>query len=171
MSKTRVWITLVCCLFTVASVAGAQTRKPGLWETTTTMTFQQSPMPPGMQAPPGSPFGGGPRTTQVCLTQAMIDKYGAPMPTSRGDCQGRRSGDESLLREHISVCGFRRFQSTPYGISGYSSSVKRGSSTMLWKSLSARACSRFFGFSSMARARFLKHSCVRPVIESSSARP
>jgi hypothetical protein len=41
-------------------------------------------MPPGAN----SPFGGGPRTTQVCLTQAMIDKYGAPMPQSRnGECQ------------------------------------------------------------------------------------
>jgi hypothetical protein len=41
-----------------------------------------------MQAPPGSPFGGGPHTTQVCLTQEMIDKYGAPVPgTSRGSCQ------------------------------------------------------------------------------------
>jgi hypothetical protein len=88
MRKTRVWITVGCCLFAVAIFARAQsTRKPGLWEMTTTMTFQQSPMPPGMQAPPGSPFAGGPHTTQVCLTQAMIDKYGAPMPTSHGDCQ------------------------------------------------------------------------------------
>ncbi len=44
-------------------------------------------------------------------------------------------------------CRFRnrRIQDRPYGISGYSNSVKRGSSTMLWKSLSARACSRFLG--------------------------
>jgi len=88
MCKTRVWIPTACCLFAVAVFAWAQsTRKPGLWEMTTTMTFQQSPMPPGMQAPPGSPFAGGPHTTQVCLTQAMIDKYGAPMPATRGDCQ------------------------------------------------------------------------------------
>ena len=88
MRKTRYWITLSCCLFALAVLAWAQAaRKPGLWEMTTTMTFQQSPMPPGMQAPPGSPFAGGPRTMQVCLTQAMIDKYGAPMPAARGDCQ------------------------------------------------------------------------------------
>jgi hypothetical protein len=88
MRKTRVWITLGCCLFAVAILAWAQgTRKPGLWEITSTMTWQQSPMPPGMQAPPGSPFGGGPRTTQVCVTQAQIDKYGAPPPQTRGDCQ------------------------------------------------------------------------------------
>jgi hypothetical protein len=81
MSKTRVWIT-GCCLFSLALAAGAQAnRKPGLWEITTDMTWQQSPMPAGMTMP-----GGGPHTQQVCLTQAMIDKYGAPMPQNR-DCQ------------------------------------------------------------------------------------
>ena len=91
MRKTRLWITLGCCLFAVAVLAWAQAhRKPGLWEMTTNMTWQQSPMPPGMTLPPGahSPFGGGPKTTQVCLTQAQIDKYGAPMPQSgSNDCQ------------------------------------------------------------------------------------
>jgi len=87
MRKTRIWIALCCCLFALAVFAWAQVnRKPGLWEMTTTMTFQQSPMPPGVQSPPGSPFSGTPRTTQVCLTQAMIDRYGAPMPQRR-DCQ------------------------------------------------------------------------------------
>ncbi len=66
-------------------------RKPGLWEITTTMTWQQSPFPAGMQMPPAAAaaFGGAPRTFQYCLTQAMIDKYGAPMPQSqsRGSCQ------------------------------------------------------------------------------------
>jgi len=91
MRKTRVSIILGCCLLAVAMLAWAQAnRKPGLWEMTTTMIWQQSPMPPGMTMPPGanSPFGGGPHTTEVCLTQAMIDKYGAPMPQSRnGECQ------------------------------------------------------------------------------------
>ena len=91
MRKTRVWITMGCCLLAVALYTWAQAnRKPGLWEMTSTMTWQQSPMPPGMTMPPGanSPFGGGPRTSQVCVTQAMIDKYGAPMPQSRnGECQ------------------------------------------------------------------------------------
>jgi hypothetical protein len=89
MRKTRVWITMACCLFSFAFFAWGQVqRKPGLWEMTTTMTFQQSPMPPGAQAPAGSPFAGGPHTKQVCLTQAMIDKYGAPMPQAdRGGCQ------------------------------------------------------------------------------------
>ncbi len=91
MRKTRIYIALGCCFLAMAIFAWAQAnRKPGLWEMTSTMTWQQSPMPPGMTMPPGanSPFGGGPRTTQVCLTQAMIDKYGAPMPSSRnGQCQ------------------------------------------------------------------------------------
>lgn len=89
MKRTRIWITLSCCLFALATLASAQsTRKPGLWETTSSMVFQQSPLPPGMQAPPGSPFSGAPRTTQVCVTQAMIDKYGGPVPQpGRGDCQ------------------------------------------------------------------------------------
>jgi hypothetical protein len=39
-------------------------------------------MPQGMQCAPRLALCGGPRTTQVCLTQAMIDKYGAPMPQS-----------------------------------------------------------------------------------------
>jgi hypothetical protein len=87
MRTTRVCITLSCSLFLLASVAGAQSnRKPGLWEMTSNTTWQQSPMPPGMQAPASSPFAGGPRTTQVCLTQAMIDKYGAPVPQPNGQC-------------------------------------------------------------------------------------
>ncbi len=83
MRKTLVWITLCFCLFAVAIAASAQAnRKPGLWEMTTTMTWQQSPMPGGMTMP-----GSGPHTTQVCLTQAMIDRYGAPMPQTNNDCK------------------------------------------------------------------------------------
>jgi len=89
MRKTQVCLTLACCFFALASCAWAQSgRKPGLYDVTSTMTFQQSPMPQGMQAPPGSPFSGAPRTNQVCVTQAMIDKFGGPSPTpQRGDCQ------------------------------------------------------------------------------------
>jgi hypothetical protein len=95
MHKTRVRITICCCLFAVAILASAQSaRKAGLWETTTTMTIagQQMPqMPPGMQMPPGagSPFG-APKTTQVCVTQAMIDRFGGPspsVPNRNGDCK------------------------------------------------------------------------------------
>jgi hypothetical protein len=87
MRKTRIYLALGCCFLAMAIFAWAQSnRKPGLWEMTSNTTWQQSPMPPGMQAPAGSPFAGGPRTTQVCLTQAMIDKYGAPVPQPSGQC-------------------------------------------------------------------------------------
>jgi Protein of unknown function (DUF3617) len=64
-------------------------RKPGLWEITTIMTWQQSPFPPGMQLPPqaAAAFGGAPITAQYCLTQQMIDRFGAPMPQNRAGCQ------------------------------------------------------------------------------------
>ncbi len=87
MRKPTIWITLSCCLFALAIAALAQAvRKPGLYETTTTMTWQQSPFPPGMPAAATAAMS-GPHTVQVCLTQAMIDKYGAPIPQSRGNCQ------------------------------------------------------------------------------------
>jgi hypothetical protein len=82
MSKTQIWIAMGCCIVAAALFARAQsTRKPGLWEMTANMTWQQSPMPGGMTMP-----GAGPHTMQVCLTQAMIDRYGAPISQNR-DCQ------------------------------------------------------------------------------------
>jgi hypothetical protein len=90
MRKTRTWLTLGGCLVALAIVAWAQiNRKPGLWEITSNMTWQQSPFPPNMAVPPAAAaaLGGGPHTTQVCLTQAWIDKYGAPIPQSRNSCQ------------------------------------------------------------------------------------
>lgn len=82
----KIWIPLSCCLFAFAMYAWAQGRKVGLWEVTTTMTWQQSPFPPGMTPPAGSPFSAAPQITQVCLTQAILDRYGAP-PPQNGDCQ------------------------------------------------------------------------------------
>ena len=87
MRTTRFWMMLGVFCLVATLFAGAQGRKPGLWEMTSTMTWQQSPFPAGMTPPPGSPFAGGPSTKQICLTQAIIDKYGAPPPQSRaGDC-------------------------------------------------------------------------------------
>jgi hypothetical protein len=72
---------LVFCFIAAAVIqAKAQTRKAGLWELTTTQTYQQSPFPAGA-APSGAP-----RTTEVCLTQQQIDRYGAIVPQIRG-CQ------------------------------------------------------------------------------------
>jgi hypothetical protein len=88
MSKIQIRIAICCCLFALAALAPAQGRKPGLWETTMTMTWQQTPLPPGMQLPPGvtSPFAPTTRTLQVCLTQAIIDKFGAPLSTPQDNC-------------------------------------------------------------------------------------
>jgi len=95
MRKTRLWMTMGCCLFAVSAISQAQSmQKAGLWESTTTTSFggsqmpQMPQMPPGMQMPGGGGgMMGGPRTTQVCVTQAMIDKYGAPFSKpQRGDC-------------------------------------------------------------------------------------
>jgi hypothetical protein len=82
MHVRRNWIILSCMLMAVAVLAWAQGRKPGLYEVTSDMTWQQSPFPAGM-----GPGGRGPRTMQVCVTQAQIDKYGGPAPQTRGDCQ------------------------------------------------------------------------------------
>ena len=85
MRGVQVRIAVVfCCFLAMAGFAGAQTRKAGLWELTTTMAWEKSPFPGG--APGGA--GAGPQTTEVCLTQAMIDRYGAIMPSTRnGACQ------------------------------------------------------------------------------------
>jgi hypothetical protein len=69
MNKTRFWLILGCCIIALAAQAQAQGRKPGLWDVTSQMSMSGGPanMP---QMPP--------RTSQVCVTQAMIDKYGGP---------------------------------------------------------------------------------------------
>jgi Protein of unknown function (DUF3617) len=81
-------LTFTACLIAASTLAHAQARKPGLWEITTNMTWQQSPpLPPGMAAGGHSPFGGGVRTTQACITQEQIDKYGGLTQQGRRDCQ------------------------------------------------------------------------------------
>src|SRR5208283_4960029 len=60
--------------------------KPGLWEVTTQMTIAGMPQMPQMPQGVQSPFA--PHTSQICVTQAMVDKYGGPMSNPpRGDCQ------------------------------------------------------------------------------------
>jgi hypothetical protein len=67
MSKTRIWVVVSCCLIAMAVSAQGQ-RKAGLWEVTSSMSMSGMPNMPNM----------GSRTQQVCVTQAMIDKYGGP---------------------------------------------------------------------------------------------
>src|ERR1039458_487142 len=83
MRRTRVSIALVCCLFVMAALALAQGRKAGLWDLTTTTTWQESPFPAGML---GSPAAGGTHTMPVCFTQQQMDKYAAIIPPI-SDCR------------------------------------------------------------------------------------
>lgn len=95
MRTTRICMMLGCgVLIFAASARGQMKQKPGLWEMTTTMSMAGMPdmpaapqLPPGVQLPPmASPFA--PHTVQVCVTQAMIDKYGGPYSNPpRGDCK------------------------------------------------------------------------------------
>jgi hypothetical protein len=87
MRPSRICLSLSCCFFALTVLATGQSRKPGLWETTTVQTWQQSPLPPGMAAPANSPFAGGPHTSRVCITQAQIDRDEAFLPQSRRGCQ------------------------------------------------------------------------------------
>ena len=68
MLKKEVCISLTCCFFALGLAAQAQTRKAGLWEVTSQMSMSGMPNMPQM----------GGRTQEVCVTQAMIDKYGGP---------------------------------------------------------------------------------------------
>jgi hypothetical protein len=90
MRKAPVLIKLMCSLVLTAPAWAQSMQRPGLWEMTSTMSWQKSPMPPGMTMPAGgsSPFGGGAHMSRVCLTREMIDKYGTPPPQSRDNqCQ------------------------------------------------------------------------------------
>jgi hypothetical protein len=86
MKRVQVCVVVASC-FGISLTAQAQSRKAGLWDVTSTMTWQQSPFPAGMSAPANSPFGGGAHTNAVCITQEQIDKFGAPPPQTRSDCQ------------------------------------------------------------------------------------
>jgi len=88
MGKVHVQVAAVCCLLAAAAATHAQNRKPGLWEITTKMTWQQAPVPASAQTQTGanSPFQSSTHTIQYCLTQAMIDRFGVPMPQSQRNC-------------------------------------------------------------------------------------
>ena len=77
MNKTLIWTTLGCCLIALAATVQGQNRKPGLWEVTSQVNMSMTGAP---QMPA--------HTAQVCVTQAMIDKYGGPYSNPQaGPCQ------------------------------------------------------------------------------------
>ena len=90
MRKAGLGIAFAILLFSAIVFVSAQEKdaphhfgKAGLWEVTTTMTWQKSPVRTGA---PGAPPAAGSHSTRVCLTQAMVDG-GALFPQSRGECQ------------------------------------------------------------------------------------
>ncbi len=89
MRKAGLGIALAWFLFSAAVIVFAQSKdtthhsgKAGLWEVTTTITWQKAPVRTGA---PGAPPKAGSHTTEVCLTQEMVDA-GALLPQSRGQC-------------------------------------------------------------------------------------
>ncbi|MFZ1939107.1 MAG: DUF3617 domain-containing protein [Terracidiphilus sp.] len=78
MNRIRVCLMLGLCIVALAAEANGQGRKPGLWEVTAQMSMTGGPA--GMPQMP-------PHTMQVCVTQAMIDKYGGPYSNpQQGNC-------------------------------------------------------------------------------------
>lgn len=82
MRIRRTVLLVGVCGAALGMLVSAQGRRAGLWEVTANMTWQQSPFPGGM-----GPMGGGPHTTQVCVTQEQIDKFGTVPPQAHGSCQ------------------------------------------------------------------------------------
>ncbi len=77
MNKPLISTMLGCSLIAVAATAQAPIKqKPGLYDVTTQMDMGMAGMPP---MPP--------RTSQVCVTQAMIDKYGGGFGSAQSGCQ------------------------------------------------------------------------------------
>ena len=77
MNKIHIGAILGLCALALAAQAQGQGRKPGLWEVTSSMSMAGMPQMAQM----------GSHTTQVCVTQAMIDKYGGPTSNPQtGNC-------------------------------------------------------------------------------------
>lgn len=76
----------------VAAPCFAQS-KPGLWESTSTMTWDKSPIPPDalakmQQMGMSNPFLSGQTFhSRTCVDQAMVDKFNGPEPQTQKDCR------------------------------------------------------------------------------------
>ena len=81
MRIRRTVLLVSVCGLALELFAWAQGPRAGLWEVTANMSWQQSPFPAGMD--PMSQ----PRTTQICVTQEEIEKFGTAPPQTHGDCQ------------------------------------------------------------------------------------
>jgi hypothetical protein len=87
MRSYRFILVIGSWMLALALMAWAQhpAPKPGLYEVTNKMTWQQSPFPDDMKSPKGS---GAPHTAETCITRAQIEKYNGPKPVAQGgSCQ------------------------------------------------------------------------------------
>lgn len=103
MRKSPLSIAFGCCLgFGSLAFSGTATRPAGLWEMTTTTTWQKSPDVPGAQ-PDQSKLRESSHTTQVCLTQEMINDYGALLPQSHGNCliENRAIAGDKITADYV----------------------------------------------------------------------
>jgi len=74
MNPIRIGAILALCSFPFAAQAQGHKQKPGLYEVSTITS---------MSGMPGNTPQGAPHTSQVCVTQAMVDKYGGPMSSQQ----------------------------------------------------------------------------------------
>jgi len=101
MRNSRLLIAVGCWLAAGSlALSGTATHQAGLWEVSTKTTWQKSPRLPGVD---NDKLRLGSHTSQVCLTQEMIDNYGALMPQGRGSCtiQNRTMAAGKLTGDYI----------------------------------------------------------------------
>lgn len=130
MATTRTRIALMFCLCGLAIVASAQARKAGLWTNTTIVTTSAGAL--------------APHTTELCLTQALLDKFGAPLPKLNGNCRITRLDKKADSVSAEMVCtgatvGKATMQSTSDHATGSIHFVGTGPQPTEWTSNSTSA--------------------------------
>jgi hypothetical protein len=101
MNQTRLRIAIGACVGLASMAwAGTTNRKPGLWEISTTTTWQKAPAVEGVDA---AKMPGGTHTSEVCLTQEMIDDYAALLPHGSAQCtiQNRVTTGNKTTGEYV----------------------------------------------------------------------
>ncbi len=86
---SRFWIALGYCLFAMAIVGSAQTRKTGLWGVSSNTRIQQPGDAPSnfLASSSDSQLTAGPNGFPQCYSRELIDNYGVVLPPSLRDCR------------------------------------------------------------------------------------
>lgn len=85
MRSARLWMIAACVISAGSLYAvSAASRKPGLWELTTVTTWQKES---SIDGPESGKLRGGTHKKLMCLTEEMIDQYGALLPQAHGQCK------------------------------------------------------------------------------------